>query len=55
MSITVQINDTERVIVDAEPKGVTIENSALIVRRDGQIIARFRRHTAWWETTPTQE
>ena len=53
--ITVQISDTEKVRIDADPKDVSIENSALVIRRDKVIIARFRRHVAWWETTPTQE
>lgn len=51
MSITVQINDTERVIIDADPKDVSIENSALVIRRDKTIIARFRRHLCWYEAT----
>ena len=54
--ITVLLSDSgETVTLNADPKGVTAESGALIVRRDNQIIARFRRHTAWWETTPTQE
>lgn len=49
--ITVLLNDNgEKVTLDAEPKNVTTENGSLIVRRDKQIIARFRRHIAWWET-----
>lgn len=56
MSITVLLNDSgEKVTVDADPGNVTIESNALVIRRDKKIIARFRRHTAWWETTPTQE
>ena len=53
--ITVLLADSERVTLDAEPKDVSAESGALIVRRDNQIIARFRRYTAWWETTPSTE
>lgn len=53
--ITVLLNDTgEKVTLNAEPQNVTTENGTLIVRRDNQVIARFRRHIAWWETPQTQ-
>ena len=49
MSITVQINDHERVNINADPKNVKTENGNLTIRRsDGTVIARFRRHIAWW-------
>ena len=53
--ITVLLADSERVTLDAEPGGVSIEGGALVVRRGREVIARFRRHTAWWETTPSTE
>ena len=55
MSVTILLADSERVTLDAEPGGVSIEGGVLVVRRGREVIARFRRHTAWWETTPTQE
>ena len=49
MSITVQINDHERVTINADPKNVKTESGNLTIRRsDGTVIARFRRHIAWW-------
>ena len=48
MSITVQINDHERVTINADPKNVTTENGSLVIRRDNVIVARFRRFIAWW-------
>lgn len=48
MSITVQINDHERVTINADPKNVKTENGSLVIRRDNVIVARFRRHIAWW-------
>lgn len=49
MAITVQINDQERVTINADPKSVKTENGNLTIRRsDGTVIARFRRHIAWW-------
>ena len=49
MSVTVQINDHERVTINADPKNVKTENGNLTIRRsDGTVIARFRRHIAWW-------
>ena len=49
MSVTIQINDHERVNINADPKNVTTENGNLTIRRsDGTVIARFRRHIAWW-------
>lgn len=51
MAITVQINDTERVNINADPKNVKTENGNLAIRRsDGTVIARFRRHVAWWSS-----
>ena len=55
MSVTILLADSERVTLDAEPGGVSTEGGVLVVRRGKEVIARFRRHTAWWETTPTQE
>lgn len=53
--ITVLLNDSgEKVTVNAEPSNVTIETGALIARRDRQVIARFRRHLAWWETPQSE-
>lgn len=50
--ITVLLNDNgERVTLNADPKDVSIESSALVIRRDKVIIARFRRHLCWHETT----
>ena len=50
MAITVLLNTAgEKVTLNAEPKDVTTESGTLIVRRDRQIIARFRRHIAWFE------
>lgn len=46
--ITVQINDHEKVTLNAEPEDVSIEGNALVIRRDKQVIARFRRHIAWF-------
>lgn len=49
VTITVQINDHERVNINADPKNVKTENGNLTIRRsDGTVIARFRRHIAWW-------
>lgn len=49
VTITVQINDHERVTINADPKNVKTENGNLTIRRsDGTVIARFRRHIAWW-------
>ena len=53
--ITILLADSERVTLDAEPGGVSTEGGALVVRRGREVIARFRRYTAWWETTHTQE
>lgn len=55
MSIVVQINDTERVTIDAEPEHVTTENGSLVIRRNGVIVARFRRHLAWWASARDQQ
>lgn len=52
--ITVQINESEKVTLNAEPENVSIESNALVIRRDKQVIARFRRHIAWWESPQTQ-
>ena len=51
--ITVQTSDSEKVRIDAEPENVSIESNALVIRRDKVIIARFRRHVAWYESTDT--
>lgn len=49
--ITVLLNDNgETVRLNAKPEDVTIESNALVVRRDRTIIARFRRHIAWFES-----
>ena len=49
--ITVLLNDNgETVTLNASPNDATIENGTLIIRRDKQVIARFRRHVAWWES-----
>lgn len=54
--ITVLLSDSgETVTLNAEPGGVSIEGGVLVVRRGREVIARFRRHTAWWETTPSTE
>ena len=53
--ITILLADSERVTLDAEPGGVSTEGGALVVRRGREVIARFRRYTAWWETTPSTE
>lgn len=54
--ITVLLNDSgERVTLNADPKDVSIENSALVIRRDKVIIARFRRHVAWYESADTTD
>ena len=48
VTITVQINDHERVTINADPKNVKTENGSLVIRRDNVIVARFRRFIAWW-------
>ena len=53
--ITILLADSELVTLNAEPAGVSTEGGALVVRRGREVIARFRRHTAWWETTPSTE
>ena len=47
--------DLDSITLDAEPGGVSTEGGALVVRRGREVIARFRRYTAWWETTPSTE
>ena len=54
MSVTILLADSERVTLDAEPGGVSTEGGALVVRRGSEVIARFRRHTAWWELHPRE-
>lgn len=53
--ITILLADSERVTLNAEPAGVSTEGGALVVRRGREVIARFRRYTAWWETAPSTE
>jgi hypothetical protein len=48
--ITIRLHDGETVTLDADPKDVTSESSALVIRRGGIIIGRFRRCIAWHET-----
>ena len=56
MSVTILLADSERVTLDAEPGGVSIEGGALVVRRGREVIARFRRYQGWHETpAPTTE
>lgn len=47
--ITVLLANGETITLNAEPKDVTTEGGTLIIRRDRQIIAKFRRHIGWFE------
>lgn len=52
--IVIRLNDEgNRVVVNAEAKDVSVENSSLIIRRDRTIIARYRRWIGWHEQPDT--
>ena len=54
--ITILLADSERVTLNAEPGGVSTEGGVLVVRRGGEVIARFKRYQGWHETpTPSTE
>lgn len=49
--IRVLLHDGEHVVLNADPKHVSTEDGPLTVKRDGQVIAVFRRHLGWHEVS----
>lgn len=52
--IRVMLHDGESVTLNAAPKDMSTGNGTLTVRRDGSVIASFRRSLGWHEVSTTE-
>lgn len=49
MSIRIILHEGESVTLNASSDDVNTETGALVVKRDGKTIGKFRRYVAWHE------
>lgn len=46
--IAVLLHDGQTISINAAAKDVRLEGGALTIKRDGDVIARFGKHAAYW-------